>query len=44
MVSEPAVSETIVFTRVIFRKHRASQLKALLSEPNFYEKHLNINS
>ena len=43
MVSQPAVSETIVFTMVIFKKHHASQLKASLLGSQFHEKILNTN-
>ena len=37
MVSEPAVSETIVFTRVIFRKHRVRKLKKRIKEIELLE-------
>ena len=44
MVSQPAVSETIVFTLVIFKKHHASQLKTLFLESRFHGKNLNTNA
>ena len=36
MVSEPAVSETIVVIMVIFKKDHASELKTLFVESRFH--------